>query len=1447
MELFKAAHHSAQPDLANLLEPTWNPGYVNGNSARPWGKSESSHVPQDPGVCWDTSGTTHPIGLQDMSAEERELFVSDVNSPLKLPQQNKDGSHPGGAGGQNGRKASVSHGSVSNYGMSSPSTASRPGTRRRETTDTNPFPASAGLTSPTATSRFSRDEASSWFGRKNADAKEPAFDEPAEENFNARDQSSRGPPFGSLSRNNTAGTSGFAASSTIWGNTGTANTGTSSSGVGNFGNFSLAAQAAAGNKQFGSGGGSRLAHLMPKDGPEGVPSKANEGANPDLNRSWRARPRTDTDPFGADSQLSGSAVLGGAQESSPPPMPPQSHRVGPFDTPVKGSAGDFGMSGLSIGGHGEGIDTASPETNPFQSPAADRGEDEHEGSMDRAHAANIGSEQNSNFSTISRAFAAANAFDGSDRSQTSSVGAKGHPALSALTSGGWPAGPSSGTPDRERPAYTSAFGNSLFSPVGEFQSPGLAGLGGIFAGPNAPAIGGSGSLRGSKLGSLFPPAMQAQMQTQDQEHLGDSIPDLRQNNPLGAIGRGPIGSQTRETDSPLRSGRGVFEDLFPSAESARLPFTTGEQGQPGLTTTTQGQPFTPTTATAGFSAGQPSTEQSGVQSRTMVMPDRMRWVYLDPQGQIQGPFTGLEMNDWYKAQFFSADLRVKKIEDHDFEPLGQLIRRIGNSREPFLVPQIGIPHGPPSQPGPFSPGDTRGVVPPLLGAFPSFGRTLTAEEQNNLERRKQEEQFMMARQREFLAHQQTFGKLQMQGAPGVSGSLQHHSSAQSLQSQPSFGSMTSPIGMPSQAPISSLGPNPGFFESSSNIGQGPAQPPMGSASDAFPHDLNLQERQILAGLPGAGSTTGGFPSQPHGAPSADANLGSQLPSADQLQNDSQGYSARLKEFHEIRALRDADEAGKSGLSGTTQEITKEKTDASAAPPTEDRVAEIIKRATRTTEIQDGNKVTTQTREQLSLTQQVQNTQAAAAAAVATKLAETEDVWNKQFTPGLPMPFPPPSSTPLPAPMAQRGRSTLPTQFNTPSPSGTPDTTSEPPQPPPLAPWAPQPGTGSQKGPSLKEIQEMEAKKAARAEEAAAAARRALLVQEATALREREKASASVASGLPSTSTWGTGSPVNVPNSGSPWAAKPTVGKTGAPGLVAGGSSSGAAHKKTLAEIQREEEARKNKAKDVTVQQPVATPPSSMGKRYADLASKTSAPPGLANHSVAPAGPAASGGAQPSLGGWATVGAGGKVKIPTGPAAQTRTASSGIVKPSTPAAAKPVSKPVSNPVAKENGDAAMEEFNKWLHRELSRGLDGIKDSKFLPSSPVSLPTSDLGRFPLCHSPTNTRSHHSRCLRIQPPRIPCRHVDPGRCRLCEQLHHGRTSLCRGVCAAQEARRQGHYREAASQGRLGRQRQERQRGLERGCQEGRQRRRRRRRRRWSQGRVGDPRRAVQGRPQP
>ncbi|KAK0723538.1 hypothetical protein B0T26DRAFT_706738 [Lasiosphaeria miniovina] len=1268
---YKNSEPSSQINPSSLFMPNWNPTQVNGSSSRGWGKpsGDSSHVPQDPTVCWDQDGNVRPVGLEEMTAEEREMFATDVNSPLKpLQPQAKEGSHQGVGGGPNGRKTSISVGTTANHPTSSPSTASRPGTRRRETGDTNPF-STAALASPTGTGRLPRDDA--WLPRRSTELKESITDEP-EEDVNTREPLVRGQSFG-LPRINTAATAGFGAPS-LWGTP----SGSVSAGIGAFGSFALNSSAIADNKRFGASG-SRLAHLIPKESAENVAGKAGEAANVEGNRGWRPRQRTDTDPFAGTGEpsVSGSAILGGAQDNSPP-LSSQHQRVGLFDTSVKGNAGDFGMSGLNLGGHGANGPASPSETNPYRSPLADRGDDGHDDDTEKHGHSGLSTDPPHNFGTLPRTFGA-NAFDGSDRSQTSSVGAKGFASVNPLT--GWPAVPSAGTPDRER-QFHNAFGGSLFSPLEGLPSPGLGGLGSMFSASSA------GLGRGSKLNSLFTPAMQAQMQGQDQENLSDSVPDLRQSNPLGAIGRGPIGSQHRDTGSPVRSGRVAFDELY---DPNRSPFATSEQPQPGLTTTSQGQSFLPTSS-AGLPF--PSTQSAGDPSapRMMVMPDRMRWVYLDPQGTMQGPFNGLEMNDWYKANFFTADLRVKRVEDQDFEPLGQLIRRIGNSREPFLVPQMGVAHGPNPPGGSFPIGGPE-AIPPLQNAFPSFGRTLTAQQQNDLERRKQEEQLYHARAREMAHHhhQTTFGRLPMQ--PGVPGSLQHHSSAHSLQSQPSFGSMASPIGMPPQPQLGNIAPNASFFDAPAGMGQVQSQPGIGPAPDQFSQDLNFGERQVLANMQSGGSV--GFTLQPTGGDGT--GLRSQLPGIDQLQRDPQGFSTRIQEFHDLRAQHDAEEAAaKERLA----DVREDKTDVTSAGAGATAAKQVIE---TTSEVAITKKGDVQSRTELSLTERVRRTQADAAAADSKPVQQLS-------TSGLPMPFPPPlrSGSPIPAPLAKRPQSSLPIQYDDRSASGTPDSSSDAPAlaPPPTAPWAPQPGTEAHRGPSLKEIQEAEAKKAAKREEAAAALRRAAMEQEAAALREREKAAA-VGTGLPPTSTWGTGSPVGAPATGSPWK-QPAVAK----GIAAGTASASAAAKKTLADIQREEEARKQRAREAAAVQSSAALASSMGKRYADLASKSSTPPGLAA-----AVPAASGG-------WSTVGAGGKVKIPTGPAAQSRTVSASSVKVSvTPTVLKSASKQASIG-SSDAKSVALEEFKRWLNRELVRGLNGVANIDVFASNLLELPLDAL---------------------------------------------------------------------------------------------------------------------------
>lgn len=362
------------------------------------------------------------------------------------------------------------------------------------------------------------------------------------------------------------------------------------------------------------------------------------------------------------------------------------------------------------------------------------------------------------------------------------------------------AGYSSGTPSRER--VLEGFGDP------STRSEGLQGLGSVVlpterAGPAS---------RSGRLGSLFPSGMQDQMKAEDVERQRRAPTDEVEasSDPYAAFGNrasgrnfAPGANAPRGGDSPPRFGRAHYEDidssdahmnvhdLYSSDKGAQasvrpqgLLDQSHQQQPPGISNT----------------SGQPPAAQQ----KTMVMPDRIRWIYRDPQGNTQGPWSGLEMHDWYRAGFFSPELLVKKAEDADYEPLAQLIRRIGNSREPFLVPQIGIP-GPPSTanasawtpqaPAPASaPTTASAAQPPFASSFPSFGTTLTAEQQNALERRKQEEQYLMARQKEHLAQQQVLVKqMQLQSPHSAHQQpLQHHSSAHSLQSQPSYGSITSP-------------------------------------------------------------------------------------------------------------------------------------------------------------------------------------------------------------------------------------------------------------------------------------------------------------------------------------------------------------------------------------------------------------------------------------------------------------------------------------------------------------------------------------------------------------------------------------------------------------------------------------------------------------------------------
>ena len=51
-------------------------------------------------------------------------------------------------------------------------------------------------------------------------------------------------------------------------------------------------------------------------------------------------------------------------------------------------------------------------------------------------------------------------------------------------------------------------------------------------------------------------------------------------------------------------------------------------------------------------------------------PDADKWLYLDPQNQIQGTFNSEEMAAWFAAGYFTLNLMIKRGCDDQFLPLG---------------------------------------------------------------------------------------------------------------------------------------------------------------------------------------------------------------------------------------------------------------------------------------------------------------------------------------------------------------------------------------------------------------------------------------------------------------------------------------------------------------------------------------------------------------------------------------------------------------------------------------------------------------------------------------------------------------------------------------------------------------------------------------------------------
>ncbi|CAJ1086710.1 GRB10-interacting GYF protein 1 isoform X2 [Xyrichtys novacula] len=130
----------------------------------------------------------------------------------------------------------------------------------------------------------------------------------------------------------------------------------------------------------------------------------------------------------------------------------------------------------------------------------------------------------------------------------------------------------------------------------------------------------------------------------------------------------------------------------------------------------------------------------------------MKWFYKDPQGEIQGPFTTVEMCEWFQAGYFTMTLLVKRGCDEGFQPLGDVIKMWG--RVPFA-------------PGPSPPPLLVRQPPPTQRPQPTRGPAGTG----NLDQERLKKQQELAALYQQLQQQQLFQLINRCSEPGMMPSM----------------------------------------------------------------------------------------------------------------------------------------------------------------------------------------------------------------------------------------------------------------------------------------------------------------------------------------------------------------------------------------------------------------------------------------------------------------------------------------------------------------------------------------------------------------------------------------------------------------------------------------------------------------------------------------------------
>ncbi|TFK88525.1 hypothetical protein K466DRAFT_488754 [Polyporus arcularius HHB13444] len=171
--------------------------------------------------------------------------------------------------------------------------------------------------------------------------------------------------------------------------------------------------------------------------------------------------------------------------------------------------------------------------------------------------------------------------------------------------------------------------------------------------------------------------------------LGETWTSRRRGTSEGTVKVGTGPSKDKDTDGENKGPdfKEEEEDALRASEhgresSASSKVENGTIGANGVGHS-NGQPGGSSISGQGDSAGGAGRPPPGLADLSNV-----EWSYLDPQGQLQGPFKADLMQRWYNEGYFQPTLLMKRTHlDADFTPVGELVRRAGD-QPVFLSPLV---------------------------------------------------------------------------------------------------------------------------------------------------------------------------------------------------------------------------------------------------------------------------------------------------------------------------------------------------------------------------------------------------------------------------------------------------------------------------------------------------------------------------------------------------------------------------------------------------------------------------------------------------------------------------------------------------------------------------------------------------------------------------------------